>query len=137
MLYDVQAAADETLAKFTDEFPNIIMGEVYYVTPTSFLISVDLEFKGNMESQIFEVDFDGTSLKQHDVKNGQKVLVFINKMLMKPMENLPYESFKVSRFDQFYGQCMFRFMKGELDNDFLSQLTSILYQKQLATVYTY
>jgi hypothetical protein len=137
LIYNIHAANNETLGKFTDEYPNIIMGEVYYVTQTSFFITVDLEFKGNLESKIFEVPFDGTSFKKQDVKNGEKALVFVNKMLMKPIENMPYVSFKLSKFDKFYGQCVFRFMNSELDNDFLSQLTSVLYQKQLAAVYTY
>lgn len=131
------AENNETLSKFTDDFPNIIMGEVYYVTQTSFLISVDLEFKGNMEAQTFETVFDGMGLKAKDVKVGQKVLVFINKLQTHPIDLVPYASFRLTKFDQFHGQCAYRLMNSDLDNDFLSQLTSVIYQKQLAAVYTY
>ncbi len=134
---NANAANNEVLSKFTDNFPNIIMGEVYYITQTSFIISVDLEFKGNLESQTYEIPFENSNTKQPTVKNGDKVLVFIDKMLMKPIDNVPYSSFRLSMFDKFNGQCAYRFMNSELDNDFLSQLTSIMYQKQLATVYTY
>lgn len=133
----IQASTNETLSDFTDQFPNIVMGEVYYVTGTSFLLSVDLEFKGNMVQSTFEVVIDGTGLKPEDIKVGRKVLLFVNKLRMNPIENLPFASFHLSKFDKFHGQCAFRFINSELDNDFLSQLTNVMYQKQFAAVYTY
>jgi hypothetical protein len=137
LMCSAQAGNPDMLNNFSERFPNIIMGEVYYVSQTSFFISVDLEFKGTLSSPTFEVVFDGTNVKPADVKLGEKTLVFIDRWLISPLENIPYVSFKVSKFDRFHGQCAYRFMNSELDSDFLSQLTSVLYKKEVAALYNY
>lgn len=134
LIFFLQPLSAESLDGFISRTPNIVFGEVYNVGQSYLLVEVAWELKGRLGSAIFQMELDLNSDSPSRYKTGDQLLVFVARNRIKPFEELPMADLRLSKFDEFDGQCAF--MRVLIDSDYkkMSDINSKIQGRVVAAV---
>jgi hypothetical protein len=131
------AERSNNLDNFVASTPNIVLGKVFCLGTTYFLVDIGWELKGKLNSEFFEVVVNDKSQVAKELKEGDRVLMFIRRREVKPIKKVPLKNLQLSDFDDFDGQCAFMKIKNDKDYTIISDVYSKVAKEDLASAFSF
>jgi hypothetical protein len=125
---------DPKLSAFIETMPNIVLGKIYFIGPSFFLMDVDWQLKGEIHTGVVEVPVLYHNDATRQLAQGDRVLVFIKRMATEPLKEVPLPDIQLSYFDMFNGQTAFLPIKKDEDYALISQVHEQMRRTRLAQV---